>query len=480
MKKIFFLLASLVVCASHSQAAVTAPDSAFATFYSRVTGPGVQTVGFGSNGTPVVAPGVPSVSSAGGPVQVARTGSLPLPAGARLPVTATAKIPNSAVASIIKKALPYARTATNPLALTLLAIELGFALTTSDTAEPVISQTVIDPALCYSGPCYKWPVQSGGYTENKQTAARSWCDYYQYPNTNCTFTVQPSGWQIAFFVTATGYGTQTTTRNGVTGGTVVAPSATPATAQQFADAIAAKSGWPSGSTVAQAVVDASRVTGEAIPTDQPTVTGPATVAGPTEVVSTPYGDQVRKSTKASSYSCTYVQGATVMDGGSAICVQKTTTTNEVTTTDPVTGVATTTTTTGEQATKPADIKPDEKPDKDTCGMPGTPACKIDERGTPSESPITEAKIVEGTNAVKSAQDALRERVVGDSDKRWAWTLLGAPPMAECEPVQFPAVFGVTPPPMDPCGSVPGIRAVMAWIWALVGFGLCISLVREVI
>jgi hypothetical protein len=481
MKKIFFLLASLVVCASHSQAAVTAPDSAFATFYSRVTGPGVQTVGFGSNGTPVVAPGVPSVSSAGGPVQVARTGSLPLPAGARLPVTATAKIPNSAVASIIKKALPYARTATNPLALTLLALELGFSLSTSDSGDPVLSKP--DPAVCSVAPCYSYNLVSSAGTASGVTPAVA-CTMY-------TNQIKAKyGW--TYLVVSSSASQCVTSFNGNvsyvnwTSVTSVAPTAStglPASHQDFLDAIAAKSGWPSGSAVAQALVDAQKVTGDQIPTEQPSVTGPATVQGPTEVATTPYGDQVKKSTKASNYSCTYVQGATVMDGGSAICTQKTTTTDEVTTTNPTTGVVTTTTTTtGEQTTKPADIKPDEKPAKDTCGMPGTPACKIDEAGTPGQ--VAEAVYSPKVDILKSQKEVGLSTISGVADKSSLFgnysLFFSAPAFVVCEPIQLPAYKGVSMGALDACPVVDGMRQVMGYLWALGGLFLCLGFIRQTV
>jgi hypothetical protein len=188
-------------------------------------------------------------------------------------------------------------------------------------------------------------------------------------------------WQIVFYVTSVSSGTYASTaRYGISGGAVLTPTPTEATSQQLADAIAAKSGWPSGSAVSQALVDAAKATGQTIETEQPTITGPASVVGPVEKISTPATPSTpyKDMTKSTNYDCTYVQGATVMDGGSAICTAKTTTVEEVTTVDPVTQASTKTTTTASEATKPAEITPDARPNEppvDPCVKnPGRAGC----------------------------------------------------------------------------------------------------------
>lgn len=136
-------------------------------------------------------------------------------------------------------------------------------------------------------------------------------------------------------------------------------------------------------------------------------------------------------------------------------------------------------------TAPVPVTPDPSSDekaapKDeliTCGLPSTPACKIDETGTAkSELPTPEDALKPATDA----GDKLLRDVVGDDDKRWTWTLLDAPPMASCSPVVMPSVMGYKIPDLDACATVEGIRSFMAWVWAFVGFGICISLVREVV
>lgn len=229
---------------------------------------------------------------------------------------------------------------------------------------------------------------------------------------------------------------------------------TPSTVQAFEDAVASKASWPSGSAIGRALTDAVK-SGEVLPLPAPNqITGPASVPGSPTVVTNPDGSKV---TTTPITNITY--------GPSSVTFNDTT---QVTNTSP-TGVVT---------AGPSTAAPTELPK--TCGYPGGPACKIDETGTPSDSPLTESVIKSGTDAVKASQDDLRSRVTSDSDKAWAWTFLGAPPLAACEPVQFPAVVGVTPPPMNPCGTVDGIRAFMAWLWAFAGFYVCLGLVREVV
>lgn len=358
------LALGVMLTSIQAQAVVTAPDSAFAAFYSTVTAPGKQTIGFGSNGTPVVAPGVPSLATAGGPLQVSRTASLPLPAGARLPVTATAKISNIAIGSLLKKALPLVPYLGTGVALYEMAKEIGFVL--SKNPDGSVSTLKPDPTLCTVSPCATYSTYTyNGATVNtglKSAAAakadwEKWVNDHGDPQHPKSFTWYEDGRNFYACENGSCYYT-----GGVHFDGNRAPDAggsgVPSSTQELVDAIAANSGWPAGSAVSQAVVDAQKVTGDTIPTDQPTISGPASVAGPVSVATTPYQDMVKKSTKASNYDCTYVQGATVMEGGSAICSERSITTDELTKTDPVTGNKTTTTTTAEDATKPADIPKD--------------------------------------------------------------------------------------------------------------------------
>lgn len=76
---------------------------------------------------------------------------------------------------------------------------------------------------------------------------------------------------------------------------VQTPTYSPATMQELTDAIAAKSGWPSGSKISQAVAEAVKA-GETIQTQTPTVTGPATSPAEKRVTTKPDGSVVTTNT----------------------------------------------------------------------------------------------------------------------------------------------------------------------------------------
>lgn len=233
----------------------------------------------------------------------------------------------------------------------------------------------------------------------------------------------------------------------------------PKTLQQLESELSTITSWPANSKIDNALRDAVNA-GAPLALPKPVqITGPLEVAYPPKTVTNPDGTKTVTTTKE---KITYGP-----DGSIKVDTETT-----VKTLDAA-GNPTGTTVTTESPAAP-------KPDPITCGLPGTPACAIDETGTPKESPLTDAKVKQGTDDAAAAHKNLTDTIVGNADKNWSWTFLGAPPVAQCEAVQFPAVMGVTPPTMNPCGTVDGIRAIMSWIWAFVGFYMCIGYVREVI
>lgn len=119
----------------------------------------------------------------------------------------------------------------------------------------------------------------------------------------------------------------------------------------------------------------------------------------------------------------------------------------------------------------------------TCGLPGTPPCKIDEVGTPTtkDLPVDDAPI-------KADQQTRRDTISGTQDKPFFspyQALFNAPPVASCSPFSFPSVsigpsFTAAPQTLDPCGFVDTARAAVGVGWALVSFWLCLGWVREAI
>lgn len=99
------------------------------------------------------------------------------------------------------------------------------------------------------------------------------------------------------------------------------------------------------------------------------------------------------------------------------------------------------------------------PPKDPCGLPGTPACKIDETGTPNGSGITGA-----AGAAKTAGDALPGAVSGvDKPSSLGWSFGVTLPDGACTALQFYKPGGTWQ--VDPCSNahVALFRTLLAWM-----------------
>jgi hypothetical protein len=145
---------------------------------------------------------------------------------------------------------------------------------------------------------------------------------------------------------------------------------------------------------------------------------------------------------------------------------------------PITKTVTTTTpgkTTTEVTT------PDKLPDPVTCGLPGGSPCKIDETGTPP--PVADTQFSSKLDTLKADQDTHVAKVGGTADKPFfsGWSsLFITPPLAACAVYELPSRNGVSMGSLDPCPVVEGVRSVMAYLWALGGFWLCLGWIRAVI
>lgn len=119
----------------------------------------------------------------------------------------------------------------------------------------------------------------------------------------------------------------------------------------------------------------------------------------------------------------------------------------------------------------------------TCGLPGTPACKINEEGTPDQAAVDVKNIPQALDEYKESEDEAIPQVSGTGDKGFLdgfkdFFLL--PPLAACSPFQLPQFRGQAMGQIDPCEVVEGVRSVMGYIWALTALWLCIGMVRKVI
>lgn len=232
------------------------------------------------------------------------------------------------------------------------------------------------------------------------------------------------------------------------------------TQQQLEDRIADKSGWPSSSRLADAFKDALK-TGEVVVATPQALTGPATSPGTKTSTTTGSGTSATTTTNTTTNNYNYT-GPTVTVTSTSVS-QVTNNLNQP--------VGSPTVTITEPETKP----PAEK--VITCGLPDTPACKIDETGTKPE--IASDEYSKQLDALRDKNAADLEKVGGKGDKSLfdAFTeLFKVPALVACEGYVLPNNMGT----INPCGVVDGSRVMMGYIWALLGFYWCLGMVREVL
>lgn len=389
-------------------------------------------------------------AASNGSIFAAGDGYVPTAGGKSIPITATATVSGAAVG---KALVNFVRRVATPLAVGSavwdLAKELRYALTRQPDDSVAValesggytwnisgaSSTVSADAVCrIAAPAHAsvtWTTygQADGYAEPGNTG---WCMAYPWG---------PSGQRGAAsrFVTYWQTGS--------------APSSASSSLESLEAAIAVKSGWPSASTIGTAISQAVTA-GEPLAVPAPsTVTGPASIPGPT--VTTTNSDGSTK-VVADTYNITY--------GPSSVTVNQTTlTTNNV-------GGATTSSTT----TAPAPVE------LQTCGLPGTPACKIDESGTPAA--VDSTKYESGAVKYKTDSDAARTTISGSGDKPFfsGWSVFfNAPPVVACQSMVLPGVLGgASVGTIDPCPVVEGVRHVMAYLWAISALFLCLGMIKR--
>lgn len=233
------------------------------------------------------------------------TGRLPI-GGAGAVVDVTAKVvPTS---RLVGDALGrFAGRLALPLALYNLATELNYALTKNPDGSTTYKKQ--DPSVCTVAPCYLYKITSNSnpspYLSTKSAACQSFA-------ANMTTLVPGSNWSgpvdqgtvcyISGNATSWAYTSQSTAPQPV--------AWLNSSQQEFADAIALKSGWPVGSALPSAVVEALKG-GESIGPATPTVTGPASVNGPTSTSTSPSGTVTTSTVHNITYNTNNVNYKTV-------------------------------------------------------------------------------------------------------------------------------------------------------------------------
>lgn len=128
-------------------------------------------------------------------------------------------------------------------------------------------------------------------------------------------------------------------------------------------------------------------------------------------------------------------------------------------------------------TKPGDGDGDGDDDgeeKDGCGAPGQPKCRIDEGDTPGKFDGNQAALDDWKSAVEANRNTIKDTDGGFFD---SFNLFfSAPPVVACEAIELPNQQSIT----RHCDVVDGTRSVMAYIWALAALWICLGWIREAI
>lgn len=438
---------------------------AFAKGYAPVVTP--TSTGFGikfaSNGTPLA-----TLTPAGAVVNAATTIPLALSPSAIAQVAATGAITGAATGG----AWGAAAGALGGIAIAAIPAIVGMMQRAKARVKPDGTYEIEDATVCTVAPCYVYNYNDGlvgvsGYS-TASAAAQAWCVAAQaFYNESVTY-VGMTGAVTFQWLNKNG---STITRSVST--TSVAPSPVTyaaASAAQVQSAISVNA--PSVAEV-QALIDLEFPPAVALPE----LTGPAEVPK-SNTVELGLDGTVKEIEER--YIASYSPGHVAIGVRTTQTVttpQKTQTTT-VTNSDgststgavttPASTSTSTTTTTTDQTSK-------------TCGMPGTPACKIDETATPVAVGVTEYS--SKLDTLKTDQETHTAKVGGTADKPFfsGWgSLFITPPLAACATFELPSFNGAVMGSLDPCPVVDGVRSVMAYIWALAGFWLCLGWIREVI
>lgn len=223
---------------------------------------------------------------------------------------------------------------------------------------------------------------------------------------------------------------------------------TPVSSQEVIDSLSAKTSFAVDSTVPQVVQQAIE-SGITFPATADTLTGPATVVSPAETTQTSSGSSVVNNVTNNVYNGPTVTTSTVSTtqnyspSGAAIGPPS------VKVDLPVN-------------TLPPDAKPVTPEKIVVCGLPDTPACRIDEQDTPKPDPAIDGKKVTDdiTKPLKDFAADPAKALPQLPQLNWAFTLPSG-----CVPISIPA-FAPFLQTIDICQFQPMFHDVMSMIWVM--------------
>lgn len=462
MKKALFLLA---VASAFSVSAVAA-DRQFDAFMGRVVG-NQTTVTFGGGGQPMIT----SSSHLGTPNTVGNMATYAGASGAgiqgraNMPLAGTGKtVPVDVKAPISKanfgKALMVAGK---------IAWPIGVVLNAGDIFDLLSGYGLSDIKNTGTGITAKENILNDGYEYNTQSTG-----WYYSAESSCRAFVKALGsgriyigivnsppWlycRIAFTANPTNTSDWPISKRAITGSLQQLIEE-----QAIIDKIALDAGWPTSS--ARALAEALRVPGVApyVVTETPNIIGPFAVPGEKTTTSEP-------AKLIPGTTIVAPPGTATTDAGTRTTTSQSTTKitynqNTATTTNTTTSTTNITNNVTNQTINEGDTitETEEKPDIEVCGLPGTPACKIDETGTP------EAKQDTSEADAKKAYKPLEDFVANPTSAlptfptiNWAFTLPSG-----CAPIALPA-FEPWLQEIDVCSFQPMFHDLMSFVWVMGG------------
>lgn len=447
---VFFTGALLLLLGVNGHAAVTVAtaDYAFERFVQQATGVGQQGFSVGGNGTVSGSPLPYKTTLDGGLIRLDGGARLLNPSGVPYTVSGSARLSGAgigvALGKFFAKAVPIVSVG---VAVYEVAQELGFIPATlpggtvgwrrrdDSLGTPYYLADFVTPVNNTRYPSVAAACQGavGSYNSNRLLTSLS-----TVSGGGCKFNGDSIGWLGPTYV--------------VPDGTEI-PTERVSSQQEFIDAVAARSGWPSTSRIVEALEDAGRV-GIKTEVGPLIVTGPATSPGP---ISTKVNSDNTTTTTTTTYNHSY-EGDKV-----------TTTTNTVTNiTNTKTGALISTDT--------ATTSPPPKPEPleiETCGLPGKPKCQIDETGTKPDAGTT---LDSAKTALDTAKDSAKNAIDGASSMTApTWSFSFQLPTG-CAPY----VTGLRGVILNVCEYQSKIHDLMSMIWAASTFFCLVGMVGRTI
>lgn len=404
-------------------------------------------------------------NTASGQVEIARTTSVPNPSGGSVPATATGRLPSAAVAVAVGRVASVAAKSLFPIQVGFiiydLAKELGFTFGRDSAGNDTYSKTDSDGYLYFYGSSVKGTAAATckQLVDDRNANSQSsgvWIKFVLtqsrgYPYADCRGDTVYQNYPVADYNQTNVY------LYGLEYSKIVGPlPVTPSTRQEFLDAVSAKSGWPVDSKVNDVILADPQPELQA--PQGITASGPASSQGPTSTTNNTTNNTTTKNN--TTYNNSYA-GDTITTNVSNVSITTNNSTGAVTNSE---------TTTSTPPVLPAAAN--NAPSTPNCGLPGSPACKLDETGTPDGKNAFDPAKTDIDNAKTSA-----ETNIGNAAKIAApsWSFSFQLPTG-CAPY----VTGIKGVVLNVCQYQSTIHGLLSAIWAAATIFAMIGMVGRTI